>query len=91
MVAALHGQGCGLLWTSSILTPPSPLHSGVDSLHSPIASSPLPIFADPSPHSQNVYFGKTTDILNSVRSVESLEKKRKERELQSELMGLWKR
>ncbi|CEH12301.1 f-actin capping protein beta subunit [Ceraceosorus bombacis] len=40
---------------------------------------------------QTVYFGKTLDVLNSVRSPESLDAKRKERELQKELMGLWKR
>jgi len=40
---------------------------------------------------QEVYFGKTRDVVFDLRSVESLEKQRKQRELQKELVGLLKR
>ncbi|CAE6424395.1 unnamed protein product [Rhizoctonia solani] len=40
---------------------------------------------------QEVYFGKTRDVLFDLRSVESLDKQRKQRELQKELVGLLKR
>ena len=36
---------------------------------------------------QEVYFGKTRDIVFDLRSVDSLEKARKQRELQKELAG----
>lgn len=37
---------------------------------------------------QEVYFGKTRDIIFDLRSVESLEKARRQRELQKELVGM---
>jgi len=37
---------------------------------------------------QEVYFGKTRDIVYDLRSVESLEKARKQRDLQKELVGM---
>jgi len=37
---------------------------------------------------QEVYFGKTKDVVYDLRSVESLEKARKQKELQKELAGL---
>ncbi|KAG8905909.1 F-actin-capping protein subunit beta [Tulasnella sp. 403] len=37
---------------------------------------------------QEVYFGKTRDIVFDLRSVESLEKARRQRELQKELVGM---
>jgi len=37
---------------------------------------------------QEVYFGKTKDVVYDLRSVESLEKAKKQRELQKELAGL---
>jgi len=37
---------------------------------------------------QEVYFGKTKDVVYDLRSVDSLEKARKQRELQKELAGL---
>ncbi|PWN53368.1 F-actin capping protein, beta subunit [Violaceomyces palustris] len=40
---------------------------------------------------QEVYFGKTRDVVGHLRSVESLEKNRRAKELQKELMGLWKK
>jgi capping protein beta len=40
---------------------------------------------------QEVYFGKTRDVVFDLRSVESLDKQRKQRELQKELVGLLKR
>jgi len=40
---------------------------------------------------QEVYFGKTRDVVFDLRSVESLERERKQRELQKELAGLIKR
>jgi capping protein beta len=40
---------------------------------------------------QEVYFGKTRDVVFDLRSVESLERERKQRELQKELVGLIKR
>jgi len=39
---------------------------------------------------QEVYFGKTKDIVFDLRSIESLEKERQQRELQRELAGLIK-
>ena len=38
-----------------------------------------------------VYFGKTRDIVYDLRSVDDLEKARKQRELQKELVGFIKR
>lgn len=35
-----------------------------------------------------VYFGKTRDIVYDLRSVESLEKARRQRDLQKELVGM---
>ncbi|KAF8223871.1 F-actin capping protein, beta subunit [Tricholoma matsutake] len=40
---------------------------------------------------QEVYFGKTRDIIYDLRSVEDLEKARRQRELQKELVGFIKR
>lgn len=40
---------------------------------------------------QEVYFGKTKDVVNDLRSIPSLEQERKQREIQRELMGLMKR
>ncbi|SPC63398.1 probable CAP2 - F-actin capping protein, beta subunit [Ustilago sp. UG-2017b] len=40
---------------------------------------------------QEVYFGKTRDVVSHLRSTQSLEKERKARDLQKELMGLWKK
>lgn len=40
---------------------------------------------------QDVYFGKTRDVVHELRSVESLERARKQRELQRELVGLMKK
>jgi len=40
---------------------------------------------------QEVYFGKTRDVVYDLRSIESLEKQRKQRDLQRELVGLLKR
>lgn len=40
---------------------------------------------------QEVYFGKTRDIVYDLRSVDDLEKARKQRELQKELVGFIKR
>lgn len=37
---------------------------------------------------QEVYFGKTKDVVYDLRSVDSLEKAKKQRELQKELAGL---
>jgi len=37
---------------------------------------------------QEVYFGKTKDVVHDLRSVDSLEKARKQREVQKELAGL---
>lgn len=37
---------------------------------------------------QEVYFGKTKDVVHDLRSLDSLEKARKQRELQKELAGL---
>jgi capping protein beta len=36
---------------------------------------------------QDVYFGKTKDIVYDLRSLDSLEQARKQRELQKELVG----
>jgi capping protein (actin filament) muscle Z-line, beta len=36
---------------------------------------------------QEVYFGKTRDIVNDLRSLDDLEKIRRQRELQKELVG----
>lgn len=38
-----------------------------------------------------VYFGKTRDIVYDLRSVDDLEKARKQKELQKELVGFIKR
>jgi len=40
---------------------------------------------------QEVYFGKTRDVVFDLRSVESLEGERRRRELQKELVGLIRR
>lgn len=40
---------------------------------------------------QEVYFGKTRDVVSELRSQESLERARKQREIQKELMGFMKR
>lgn len=40
---------------------------------------------------QEVYFGKTKDVVSELRSQESLERARKQREVQRELVGLMKR
>ncbi|PWY99071.1 putative CAP2-F-actin capping protein, beta subunit [Testicularia cyperi] len=40
---------------------------------------------------QEVYFGKTRDVVGNLRSLQSLEKERRARDLQKELMGLWKK
>ncbi|TFK27506.1 F-actin capping protein, beta subunit [Coprinopsis marcescibilis] len=40
---------------------------------------------------QEVYFGKTRDIVHDLRSVEDLEKTRRQKELQKELVGFIKR
>ncbi|KAG8931662.1 F-actin-capping protein subunit beta [Tulasnella sp. 417] len=40
---------------------------------------------------QEVYFGKTRDIVFDLRSVESLEKQRRQRDLQKELVGMMNR
>jgi capping protein (actin filament) muscle Z-line, beta len=40
---------------------------------------------------QEVYFGKTRDVVNDLRSLEDLEKARRQRELQKELVGFIKR
>jgi capping protein beta len=40
---------------------------------------------------QEVYFGKTRDVVGQLRSTQSLEKERRARDLQKELMGLWKK
>ncbi|KAG7089365.1 hypothetical protein E1B28_011055 [Marasmius oreades] len=40
---------------------------------------------------QEVYFGKTRDIIYDLRSIEDLEKTRRQRELQKELVGFIKR
>lgn len=37
---------------------------------------------------QEVYFGKTKDVVYDLRSVDSLENAKKQRELQKELAGL---
>jgi len=39
---------------------------------------------------QEVYFGKTRDVVNDLRSLDDLEKTRRQRELQKELVGLIK-
>jgi capping protein (actin filament) muscle Z-line, beta len=36
---------------------------------------------------QEVYFGKTRDVVNDLRSLDDLEKARRQRELQKELVG----
>jgi len=38
-----------------------------------------------------VYFGKTRDIVYDLRSVDDLEKAKRQRELQKELVGFMKR
>lgn len=40
---------------------------------------------------QEVYFGKTRDVVFDLRSLENLEKARRQRELQKELVGFIKR
>jgi capping protein (actin filament) muscle Z-line, beta len=40
---------------------------------------------------QEVYFGKTRDVVFEMRSVEDLERQRKQRDLQRELVGFMKR
>ncbi|KAL5525747.1 hypothetical protein ACEPAG_7084 [Sanghuangporus baumii] len=40
---------------------------------------------------QDVYFGKTRDVVHELRSYESLERARKQRELQKELVGLMRK
>ena len=40
---------------------------------------------------QDVYFGKTRDVVHDLRAVESLEKARRQRELQKELVGFIRR
>ena len=40
---------------------------------------------------REVYFGKTRDIVYDLRSTENLEKARRQRELQKELVGFIKR
>jgi capping protein beta len=40
---------------------------------------------------QEVYFGKTRDVVNDLRSLDDLEKARRQRELQKELVGFIKR
>ena len=40
---------------------------------------------------QDVYFGKTRDVVSTLRSVESLAAARRQRELQKELVGLMKK
>ena len=40
---------------------------------------------------QEVYFGKTRDIVYDLRSLDDLEKARRQRELQKELVGFIKR
>jgi capping protein beta len=39
---------------------------------------------------QEVYFGKTRDVVNDLRSLDDLEKIRRQRELQKELVGFIK-
>lgn len=41
--------------------------------------------------SDQVYFGKTRDIVYDLRSVEDLERARRQRDLQKELVGFIKR
>jgi len=40
---------------------------------------------------QEVYFGKTRDVVYDLRSLDDLEKARRQRELQKELVGFIKR
>lgn len=40
---------------------------------------------------QEVYFGKTKDVVYDLRSMDSLEKAKRQRELQKELAGLMKK
>lgn len=40
---------------------------------------------------QEVYFGKTRDVVHDLRSLDDLEKARRQRELQKELVGFIKR
>jgi capping protein beta len=40
---------------------------------------------------QEVYFGKTRDVVNDLRSLDDLAKARMQRELQKELVGFIKR
>ena len=40
---------------------------------------------------QEVYFGKTRDVVRDLRSMDDLEKARKQRDLQKELVGLMKK
>lgn len=40
---------------------------------------------------QEVYFGKTKDIVGSLRSTDSLAKQKQAKDLQKELMNMWKK
>lgn len=40
---------------------------------------------------QDVYFGKTRDVVHDLRAIESLEKVKRQRELQKELVGLMRK
>jgi len=40
---------------------------------------------------QDVYFGKTRDVVHDLRAIESLEKAKRQRELQKELVGLMRK
>lgn len=40
---------------------------------------------------QEVYFGKTKDIVGSLRSTDSLAKQKQGKDLQKELMNMWKK
>lgn len=40
---------------------------------------------------QDVYFGKTRDVVHELRSVENLERARRQRDLQKELVGLMRK
>ena len=57
------------------------------SLRPPFSPCPLTPFDPP----QEVYFGKTKDIVGSLRSSDSLAKQKQAKDLQKELMNLWKK
>ena len=40
---------------------------------------------------QDVYFGKTRDVVHELRSLEDLERARRQRDLQKELVGLMRK